>query len=136
MSDPKSKRRLWYVLGGAVILAFLAYGATSFKTELTPYVDFQEAVSTGHHVQVAGSLVERSSRYDEASKKLVFTMADENGQRLKVEYDGVKPGNFEDATQVVAVGAYQNGVFKADQLLVKCPSKYQGLEEQGGATRS
>ena len=131
MSDPKKQRRLWYVIGGAVIVAFLAYGATSFKSELTPYVNFQEAMTSGHHVQVAGSLVEGSSRYDEASKTLRFTMADENGQRLEVEYDGVKPGNFEDATQVVAIGAYRDGVFRADQLLVKCPSKYQGIEENG-----
>jgi len=136
MSDSKKGRRLWYAIGGAVIVAFLAYGATSFKTELTPYVGFQEAISTGHHVQVAGSLVQGSSRYDEASKKLVFSMADENGRQLEVEYDGVKPGNFEDATQVVVIGAYRDGVFKADQLLVKCPSKYQGLEESGQSKRS
>jgi len=136
MSDSKKQRRLWYAIGGAIIVAFLAYGATSFKTELTPYVDFEEAVSTGHHVQVAGSLVQGSTRYDESSKKLLFSMVDENGRQLKVEYDGIKPGNFEDATQVVAIGAYQDGVFKTDQLLVKCPSKYQGIEKQGDTKRS
>jgi len=136
MTDPKKQRRLWYVIGGAVIVAFLAYGATSFRSELTPYVGFEEAMSSGHHVQVAGSLVQGSARYDEASKTLRFTMADENGHRLEVEYDGVKPGNFEDATQVVAVGTYRDGIFRAEQLLVKCPSKYQGLEESGRSERS
>jgi cytochrome c-type biogenesis protein CcmE len=29
----------------------------------------------------------------------------------------------------VAVGSYREGAFHADQLLVKCPSKYQGLDE-------
>ncbi|HHQ49529.1 MAG TPA: cytochrome c maturation protein CcmE [Acidobacteria bacterium] len=93
-------------------------------------------MTSGHHVQVAGSLVEGSSRYDEATKTLRFAMADENGHQLQVEYDGVKPGNFEDATQVVAVGVYRDGVFRADQLLVKCPSKYQGIEKPGDAQRS
>jgi len=136
MSDPGKQRRLWYVIGGAVIVAFLAYGATSFKSELTPYVDFQEAMSSGHHVQVAGSLVAGSTRYDEARGTLRFAMADEHGRQLQVEYGGVKPGNFEDATQVVAVGTYEGGIFRAEQLLVKCPSKYQGIEESGNQETS
>ena len=48
---------------------------------------------------------------------------------MKILYNGVKPGNFEQATEIVAIGQYQNGGFEADQLLVKCPSKYQGLEQ-------
>ena len=31
--------------------------------------------------------------------------------------------------QIVAIGSYESGVFEAEQLLVKCPSKYQGLED-------
>jgi cytochrome c-type biogenesis protein CcmE len=45
---------------------------------------------------------------------------------MLVEYSGTKPGNFEQADKVVLIGRYQNGIFSADQLLVKCPSKYQG----------
>jgi cytochrome c-type biogenesis protein CcmE len=51
---------------------------------------------------------------------------------MTVHYNGVKPGNFEEAVQIVAVGTYHQGVFEAEQLLVKCPSKYQGIEEAGG----
>jgi cytochrome c-type biogenesis protein CcmE len=54
---------------------------------------------------------------------------DEDGNTMTVHYDGVKPGNFEEAVQIVAVGSYRDGVFHAEQLLVKCPSKYQGLED-------
>ncbi|MGH9361973.1 MAG: cytochrome c maturation protein CcmE, partial [Thermoanaerobaculia bacterium] len=41
-----------------------------------------------------------------------------------------KPANFEDAISIVAIGRYDQagGEFAADQLLVKCPSKYQGAE--------
>ena len=39
-------------------------------------------------------------------------------------FDGAKPGNFEQATEVVCVGRYTNGKFHAKELLVKCPSKY------------
>ena len=55
-------------------------------------------------------------------------LTDDEGGSLPVEYGGVKPGNFEEAVQIVAVGRYESGVFHAEQLLVKCPSKYQGLE--------
>jgi len=48
---------------------------------------------------------------------------------MSVLYSGIKPGNFEEATEIVAVGSYRDGSFYADQLLVKCPSKYQGLDE-------
>jgi cytochrome c-type biogenesis protein CcmE len=56
---------------------------------------------------------------------------EEGLKQIKVSYQGVKPGNFDQATEIVAIGEYQQGVFEADQLLVKCPSKYQGIEEPG-----
>ena len=56
-------------------------------------------------------------------------MVEEDGDTMTVLYKGIKPGNFEEAIQIVAVGNYDEGVFRAEQLLVKCPSKYQGLED-------
>ena len=52
---------------------------------------------------------------------------------LPVVYHGVIPGNFDQATSIVAIGRYQDGVFAAEQLLVKCPSKYQAEAEKGGS---
>ena len=129
MTDPRRQRRIWYAVGAVLVVAFLAYGTTSFKSNLTPYVSFEEASRSGKKVQVAGGLVENSTEYLDATEELQFAMVDEEGNTLTVHYDGVKPGNFEEAVQIVAVGTYQQGVFKAEQLLVKCPSKYQGLED-------
>jgi len=78
---------------------------------------------------VAGGLVENSTEYLDATEELQFAMVDEGGNTLTVHYNGVKPGNFEEAVQIVAVGSFHEGVFHAEQLLVKCPSKYQGLED-------
>ncbi len=61
-----------------------------------------------------------------------FDLKDERGEVLPVEYRGVIPGNFDQATSIVAIGRYQDGRFEADQLLVKCPSKYQAEAERGG----
>ena len=129
MTDSRRQRRIWYAVGAVLVVAFLAYGTTSFKSNLTPYVSFEEASRSGRKVQVAGGLVENSTKYVDESQELRFAMVDEDGNTLTVHYDGVKPGNFEEAVQIVAVGSYRDGVFEAEQLLVKCPSKYQGLEE-------
>lgn len=129
MSDPKNQRRVWYTVGGVLIVAFLAYGATSFKSNLTPYVSFEEAQRSARKVQVAGGLVPDSTTYIEDKEMLQFGIIDEGGATMTVMYEGVKPGNFEEATQIVAIGTYSGGTFHAEQLLVKCPSKYQGLEE-------
>ena len=48
----------------------------------------------------------------------------------------MKPGNFNEATQVVAIGRYRDGVLEAEKLLVKCPSKYQGIEEKAYTSSS
>ncbi len=129
MKDPRQQRRLWYAAGGILIVAFLAFGATSFKSNLTPYVSFDEARRGSGKVQVAGTLLADSTRYVEAEQHLSFGLVDESGQMMPVVYDGVKPGNFEEAIQIVAIGSWQGDSFHAEQLLVKCPSKYQGLED-------
>jgi len=129
MTDHRSQRRLWYIVGGVLVAAFLAYGATSFRSYLTPYVTFDEAARSPRTVQVAGALVPGSPAYSEQEQVLRFGLADDDGRRLNVVYKGVRPANFDEATQVVAVGAFRDGAFHAEQLLVKCPSKYQGVEQ-------
>ena len=129
MNDSRRQRRIWYAVGAVLVVAFLAYGTTSFKSNLTPYVSFEEASRSPGKVQVAGGLVENSTKYVDETQQLRFTMVEEDGDTMTVLYDGIKPGNFEEAVQIVAVGSYEDGIFHAEQLLVKCPSKYQGLED-------
>ncbi len=117
-----------YVIALAIIIGFIIYGAVSLKTSLTPYVSFAEAKSSLQTVQVMGELEKPTTRYDTTAGLLYFTLKDKHGERLEVSYKGVRPGNFDQATQIVAIGDYKNKVFEADQLLVKCPSKYQGEE--------
>ena len=63
MTDSRRQRRIWYAVGGVLVVAFLAYGTTSFKSNLTPYVSFEEASRSARKVQVAGGLVENSTKY-------------------------------------------------------------------------
>lgn len=119
-----------YIVAPVIILGFVIYGAVSLKTTLTPYVSFAEAKSSPQTVQVMGELEKSATRYDTTAGLLYFTLKDKNGDWLEVSYKGVRPGNFDQATQIVAIGNYKEKVFQADQLLVKCPSKYQGEEVQ------
>lgn len=131
-----NRRAVWTVVGLALIVGFVAFGAGAFKASLTPYVSFAQARATRDAVQVAGKLVPGSSMYDETSGKLIFLLEDTQGDRMKVEFAGTKPGNFEEATQIVAIGRFTGGVFVAEKLLVKCPSKYQGVEEKEYGAKS
>jgi cytochrome c-type biogenesis protein CcmE len=115
-----------YIIGIAIIIVFVVFGAFSFKKTLTPYVSFQEARSSGATVQIIGEPVLSEAQYDLNSHQFRFPILDENQDMLTVVYQGTKPANFEQADQVVIIGKYENEVFLADQLLVKCPSKYQG----------
>ena len=115
-----------YVVGLVLIAGSIWFGVTAFKRSLTPYTSFSEARRSASSVQVNGVLVNPSKvAYDAAASELVFRLRDDKREEMDVVYKGVKPANFEQATNVVAIGAYKNGRFEADQLLVKCPSKYQ-----------
>jgi cytochrome c-type biogenesis protein CcmE len=123
------RRRTLYALGTALLLAFAGFAFTSFQETLTPYVGFEKARTLGRTLQVAGALVKGSSSYRDGA--LHFTI-EEPGTRetMPVVYRGLKPANFEEAISVVAIGSYSAplGALEAEQLLVKCPSKYQGIE--------
>ena len=125
-------KKTWtYGLGALLLVAFAGFSMASFKSSLTPYVDYAKAKEGGRAVQVAGALQPDSSSYDDATGLLHFTLRDaDTGETLPVRYEGIKPANFEEAISIVAIGVYDapSGELEASKLLVKCPSKYQGAE--------
>jgi cytochrome c-type biogenesis protein CcmE len=122
------------VVAAVALFAVAAYfGATSFKKSITPYVSFVEAKRADGMVQVNGVLADKNYVLKREEQYMEFRLKDERGQVMPVRYHGVIPGNFDQATSVVAIGRYAGGHFQAEQLLVKCPSKYQTAAEQGGS---
>jgi cytochrome c-type biogenesis protein CcmE len=117
-----------YIIGGVVIVLAMALAMYSFQSTLTSYVTVSEAKASNRPVQVAGIVVEGTDKYDLDSNNLLFTLREDGGDQMKVEYDGPRPGNFDNVTKVVAIGKYEpkKGVFLARELLVKCPTKYEG----------
>ncbi len=117
-----------YLLGAAVIVAALVFAMLSFKSTLTSYVSIAEAMAGEHNVQVAGLLAPGTTTYDVDKNLLIFTLKDEEDKKMVVHYAKSKPANFENADKIVAVGKYDKNqrAFLANELLVKCPSKYEG----------
>lgn len=116
-----------FALLGLIIFSTLSFFA--FKRSLTPYVSFLEAKRNNNIVQIAGNLEKTSITYSEENSILQFKLKEKDGTEIiSVLYKGPKPLNFEDAISVVAIGSYDGKNFIAKQLLVKCPSKYQGTK--------
>ena len=120
--------RKGYLVAAVLALGFVALGLTAFKSTLTPYLSFEDARRSEGVVQVMGGLDKESVRYDAEGGRLIFSLIDETGGKMSVAYRGTRPGNFQDAISIVAIGRYSEGQIEAEKLLVKCPSKYQGAE--------
>jgi cytochrome c-type biogenesis protein CcmE len=120
------------VLGIIVIAAGVGLLSLVTGGGMTPYVGFNEARTIKTNVQVMGEIISGSSNYDAQSGSFSFDITDANNDRMKVVYDGTKPGNFDQATSVVCIGHWTGNSFQAEKLLVKCPSKYQNAPKNQG----
>ena len=105
---------------------------------------------TGQNVRISGAVIGDTIDYDPQTLKLSFTIANIPGDnqeiesqgglakvlheaatnpklaRLKVVYNGPKPDLLRDEAQAILTGQLnQDGVFYAEELLLKCPTKYQ-----------
>lgn len=115
------------IVATIAIGAALIGGGMAFVKNLTPYISFAEAQKTNATVQVMGGLEKTSVKLIDGN--LAFTLIDKkNGDRLPVVFGHTKPANFEMAVEITAIGHWDGRIFQADNLLVKCPSKYQGTE--------
>lgn len=116
-----------YIVGILLLIGFAVMGATEMMKSQTPYVtNIAQLKSLGDRpVQFIGRIVHSKTSYNEAADELRFQLKDDKQMTLNVSYKGVKPGNFDTANKAVVRGSYHNGEFVADQLLLKCPSKYE-----------
>lgn len=123
-----------FVLGGVVVVIVIGVLiATSFSGSSSDYLTVAEVKSLGpdqvRDSRVAGALVPDSVEWSTRELHLTFQIQDETGT-LDISYYGPQPDMLVDAVEAVAIGKYDpvNQVFNADDLLMKCPSKYK---EQG-----
>ncbi len=120
-----------FLIGGLVILGAIAYVTfSSFQSNAIYYLNLtelnaQRASIVDQPIRVNAPLDKSSIQFDDKTLLLTFNLKDGN-QLLPVRYTGVKPDTFEQGESVVVEGHLgKDGVFQANTILVKCPSKYE-----------
>ncbi len=115
------------IIGILIIIAVIAAIIPTFLSNKIEYVNFNDAKQRTKTVEVKGVwLKDKEAKFE--GNKFSFYMKDDYNTEMKVVYDGAKPNNFEVAEAVVVKGKVKDGVFIANDILTKCPSKYEAKE--------
>ena len=144
---------------GAVV--FLIWTSTAASAEYFLTIDELNAKGSGvvdKNLRVSGAVIGDSVQYDAQSLTLSFDVAhvpadnlaiesegglaevlhqavlDPSRARIKVVYVGPKPDLLRNEAQAIMTGHMgADGVFYAEELLLKCPTRYeQAVPEQAG----
>ena len=145
---------------GAVI--FLIVNATADASQYFMTIDELKAKGSGvidKNLRVSGAVIGDTIQYDPATLTLTFEVAhvpaenaeletegglaealhqaviDPSRGRMTVVYVGVKPDLLRNEAQAIVTGRLDaNGVFHAEELLLKCPTRYeQAVPDQAGS---
>jgi cytochrome c-type biogenesis protein CcmE len=136
---------------GAVV--YLIYSSTRANAEYFTTVDELRAERdslAGRNLRLSGAVVGDTIQYDPDANSLTFEIANVPGDnatveaqgglakvlheaitdparaRLRIVYNGPKPDLLRDEAQAIITGHLgADGVFYADELLLKCPTKYE-----------
>jgi cytochrome c-type biogenesis protein CcmE len=131
----RSAARLVIALSVAGVLAvFLLYTsiAGSSKAQLRP------STLAGHtgNVSLTGKVTGKVRGDAHSSAGLRFRLKDVQGAgpTVPVVFRGTVPDLFKSGRDVVVDGRLRNGVFVADNLVTKCPSKYSPAKSKSAQT--
>jgi len=119
-----------------VLLAIVAIFASIGGRGGTAYYKSVEEVASdaalqGERVKVGGAVVAAS--WDKKSNPMRFTIRDEkdtagSGPTVKVVYNGAVPSTFGDGVTAIVTGTLSaDGTIEADEMITKCPSKYESM---------
>ena len=129
----------------ALAVAYMVYAAfpgnTQYFVSVSEFLD-DPRLHDGQTLRVAGALDTDSFRREDGSVVSRFALGDKEadvpglipGSRvMEASYVGVLPDLFFNPhSEIILEGSYdaQSGVFTTDNILVKCPSKYQSLQAE------
>jgi cytochrome c-type biogenesis protein CcmE len=153
-------RKKFVIGGVLILAAvvYLIVSSTQANAEYFMTIDELKAQSQsviGKNLRISGAVVGDTIQYDPLTLTLSFEVAnvpgdnnvveaqgglaavlhaaviDPNRTRIKVIYTGPKPDLLKNEAQAIMTGQLgTDGVFHADELLLKCPSKYQNAVPQ------
>jgi cytochrome c-type biogenesis protein CcmE len=147
------------ILAAIVYLIWTSATANAQYFMTVDEVQTQGASLVGRQLRISGAVIGDTIQYDSDKLVLSFTVANTPGDqkeidaqgglaqvlheavtdpsrsRLLVVYSGVKPDLLKNEAQAIMTGRLdENGVFHADELLLKCPSRYEeALPEQAAS---
>lgn len=118
------------IIGVFSIVLFTSLLMYNFGNSISSYVTFEQAADR-HNAHVVGVWDDSKPHgFSRETMQFSFHMKDEEGNVRRVTYPRPKPNNFEEATQLVVIGEMRsNGTFHANDMLMKCPSKYNDGSE-------
>ncbi len=120
------------LLVGISVIVFSVLVIISFNQGISPYLTVSQVVEKGYaeNVQVNGTIVPNSTQYFFENNTRIFKLTDGKAE-IVVKYSGAV-SNYQEGIPAVVKGDYRDGVFYAEQLLLKCPSKYEVKKGETG----
>ncbi len=113
-----------------IVVSFLAISISMvvFSAGATPYITVAEARKmTGDRLNLGVEIDKATVSRHPGSNVLEFDGKDKNGEKIHVRHVG-ELVDVSKAERVTCIGKLDGNVFVSQQMLVKCPSKYE--EEQ------
>ena len=125
-----------FVIGISIIVLGIAYFIVSGVSEGTAYYVTVEDLTRngdnfiGDRLRMGGVVLEGSIEIDIQKLDVNFKIHQDE-HVVDVFYNGITPDMFRDGSDVILEGSYtKEGIFQADVLMAKCPSKYESDEYQ------
>ncbi len=125
-----------FVVGISIVVLGIAYFIFAGVSKGTAYYVTVEELSrksesyVGERLRMGGLVLEGSIVSDIKKLDVNFKIH-QNEHVIDVFYNGITPDMFQDGSEVILEGSYtEEGVFVADVLMAKCPSKYESSEYQ------
>jgi len=126
-----------------VIIAAAIGVIISTAGDASTYVTFDQAhkmaaSGDGKSIHVVGELKKDGQGHvvgiqpGEDRVSFSFIMVDDNKKEQLVVYNEPMPQDFMRSEKVVVIGGYSGETFRANKILLKCPSKYQEQKLNAG----
>lgn len=146
VSTSKANSKVKFIIGGVVIVALIGYlivssisSAGAYYREVGEVLAQQDAL-IGKNLRVSGNIVTESVTYDAAKLDLNFKIADpaDPTKQLDIHFHGVQPDQItREGSSAIVEGTLGRGSgdgaggpnVEANNLLLKCPSRYEEYEE-------
>ena len=123
---------LLVLIGALGCFAFMAFRSAAVYYYTVGELNNAESIPDGKVVRVSGDLVP-DSFYREDDSTLAHFILTDGTETLPAVHDGVLPDLFfnEDAEIILEGRHTPGGVFQSQNVIVKCPSKYVAVAEDG-----